>query len=305
MKLLHLMCLLGLNMLTVTLQSQDCVPVTVYSIQACVQQPSLHKASLQSSKRAETNSLEGLFYKYFEGTDYAGYKSLFLTADWYGLPESEFKTWRTFIRNAELNIIGSVEASISGKIIGVIKYTYIIDDMLYYETFLAKKSGSKWHPVSTKEERDLMGISRMIRSINLQYLTTLTTDEEENVSGKMKGMVTLDEIMIAKDSLRAFSPDEFKAYFNPDFEYRTNTKYKEDRKNDPVFVSFLEQMQLNPEQVSTVMKYLSIQDYLLAAQKADEYSPASYTYVPFVDKIREVYGRDRLRKWDNVNQKWD
>lgn len=307
MKISHLVFLFGLSIFPGFISGQDCAPVSVYNIQACIQQPTQHKASLRSTRHADVNSLEQIFYAYFEGTDYLSYKDLFLRGEWYGLPESEFNTWRAFIQNADLNIIGTVEANVSGKALGVIKYTYIIDDLLLYETFLAKKIGTKWYPVSTQEERALLGLSRMVKFINLDYLNYLTFNSggAQNNSNNTKSIVPLDAMLANKDSLRAFSPSEFIAQFNPEYVYRTNAKYKEDRRNDTKFTPFLVEMNLTPDQVDIVMKYIVVQDYLTAARKADDFSPVTYTYAPFVDKIREVYGSDRLKKWNQVTQNWE
>lgn len=305
MKSLQRFCLFGMLTFTLYAQGQECVPVSAYRLEACIQPPSLQQSTLHAARRGKSASLETFFYAYFEGTDYTAYRNLFLTADWYGLPEEEFDTWRTFIKNADLKLIGTIEAEVNGKTLGVIKYTYITDEKRLFETLLTKKIGSQWYPLSTQEERAFKDLSRMIKSIRLDYLASLFESGKSKKDFLPISPSTLKEKLGIKDSLQVFSPDEFAVYFNKDEEYLTDKKLKEDRTHDASFISFLQQMQLSPEQVNIVMKYILAQNYLQAAQKADEFSMATYTYAPFVDQIRNIYGKDRIKKWNQTTQNWE
>lgn len=305
MKPLYWLCLLGSLTFNAHAQGQQCLPVSAYRLEACIQSPSLEKSYLHSARHGKTNSLERFFYDYFEGTDYEAYKNLFLKPDWYGLPEDEFIAWRSFTKNASLKLIGTLEADVNGKRLGVIKYTYTTDEKLLYETLLAKKSGSQWVPLSTKEERAFFDLSRMIKNIKLDYLASFFGSGKSPSTSALGQQKAMAELLNAKDSLRVFAPDEFALYFNPDEEYISDKKYREDRTHDPEFISFLQLMQLSAEQVTIVMKYIQAFNYLQAAQKADEFSPATYTYAPFVDQIRQTYGKDRIKKWNQTTQNWE
>jgi hypothetical protein len=291
------------------ISAQECVMIDKSSIQICLQSVVVQEANVKSLKTSPEGSPGHLFYQYFMGTDYPGYKELFRPGEWFNLSAGDFTTWRKFIQTADLRMMGFAEIHAGALELGIVKYTYVMEDKLMYETFLAKKNGSAWYPASVKDEQDFARYTAFVKYINLAYLEDLHSSLSEKTTpsgGQTRGSSSLiSEILAGKDSIRVYDKQTFDTRFNPDFIYRTNQKFLEDRQQDAPFKAYLTEMQLSTEQSEIVMKYMLVQDYLGAAQKADDFSPVSYNYMPFVDKIREIYGRDRIAKWDHVNKKWD
>jgi hypothetical protein len=289
--------------------TQDCIVITDRPVQACLRNVRLQESSLKSLKNADVESLQALFYQYFAGTDYAGHRALFQLNDWHDLSVQKFAQWRSFVQGADVRMLGTAEILVGQTELGIVKYTYVSDDQKLYETFLAKKSDSQWRPASVKEEQEYFFYTTFVRRTNLVYLKNLSSEIIRNPALTVAGVSSRNRILAAKmlmsiDSIQAFDSVIFQERFNADYEYRTPAKYEEDRLHDTGFVSYLSEMQLGQDEIDVVMKYIYAQNYLHAAQKADDYSMQSVTYSPFIDKIREVYGSDRIRKWDPVNKKW-
>lgn len=290
--------------------AQDCIVISDRPVHACLSNITLRESALKTLKDAPEGALESLFFLYFAGTDYNGYRELFLTTDWYGLSLQKFSEWRSYVQGADMRMLGFAEIRVGETELGIVKYTYAVDDLQMYEIFLAKKAGTQWRPASVEEERDYFFYSSFIKYTRLDYLQSLGTEIARNPDVTLPGVSSNNRILaakmlIAKDSIQAYDTETFNARFNPEFKYRTPAKYQEDRTHDAEFVSYLNEMQLEPAEIDIVMKYIVVHDYLHAAQKADDFSDISYTYAPFVDKIREIYGHDRIRKWDSVNKKWN
>jgi len=287
----------------------QCLPIALPSSQACIMSIQPEKTVLKKLRKAPDGSLEDLFYRYFTEPDYAEFKKLFLAADWFNLSQEGFNTWRSFLKKAQLEMQASYTIQSGNMDLGIVKYTYVIDDQEIYETFSAKHIGSSWHPTSATEEQKLIPLTNIVKYTNATYLQTLSQNSRNHSASNpdlMKdGNLSPEKIMMNKDSVKIHHPEDYNSRYNDDFRYRTDDKFKEDRLHDAAFNAYLAEMNLSPQQTEVVMKLILAQDYLLAAKVADEYSSTTYTYVPFVEKIRELYGKDRLRKWDQVNNKWD
>lgn len=297
-------------LLSTSIVAQDCVQIELKSGDACLKSVRGVSASLKQLQQSTPGTLESAFYQYFAGTDYQGYKQMFLPTDWYGLTPSEFDKWRQFVRSADINILAIAEATMPGnKEYGIVKYTYVMEDQLLYETFLAKKTGTQWRPTSSKEDQDNIQFTNFIRLTNTDYLSSLTA-AARNTEGATSphveaGKVSAGSLSAERDSLRIYHPDTYQSRYNEEFVFRTKDKWNADRMRDTDFIAFLTENALTPEQVDIVMKYIHIQDYLGAAHRADQFSEVTYTYMPFVEKIREIYGKDRIRRWDSENKTWD
>ncbi len=287
--------------------SAQCTPVTFKDLQACIESVSVMKSSLKKMRNEEAGSLGALFYSYFEKADYTAYKNLFLPADWFGMTEKEFADWRMILQTAGIEVEGIIETTSGGQSFGIVKYTYVLDDQLIYETFFAKKAGSVWRPTSMKEEQDQIALTNLVKYMNVRYLDALVTSSRNSnrTAGYATSAIHSETLMQSRDSLKVSNHVEYLLRYNDEAHYMTKDKFNQDRLRDTSFVSFLTEMKLNDTQSDVVMKLIFAQDYLRAATIADEYSEITYTYSPFVDKIREVYGKDRLKKWDHVNNKWD
>jgi hypothetical protein len=285
------------------------VDIELPNTQACIDLVEVKNESIKKLRSAPAQSIYALYYNYFMGTDYNGYKNLFLTKDWFQLSESEFTEWRNFIENTDLTVLGFASIKSNGAELGIIKYTYVLDDQIIYETFLAKKAGNQWRPSSAQEEQDHMALTNLVRFSKPQYLATLISSVKQRSTSHAdvirNGTILPAKMMEVKDSLRMTQPVVYKERYNDEFEYRTNQKFKEDRIHDADFMSFLDEMKVTGLQKEKVMKLIYEQDYLMAASLADQYSDETYTYSPFVDKIREIYGRDRIKKWDSTTNKWN
>jgi hypothetical protein len=303
MKTKYFLCCCALALSVFRISGQDCIHVSGFSAQTCLLSIVRNDKALKALRNAPVQSPEQLFYQYFMGTGYAGYKQLFLPADWFGLSESDFNAWRSFSRDANVRLSGTVVFDISGHKIGFVKYTYVIDDMLLYEIFSAKYSGGQWRPTSVKEDAHYAHEANFVKYINLEYLESLTRLSHRD-AGAAPMSVPMALLVTTRDSLQLHQPEVFAERFNGEFTYLTNTKFNEDRRNDGGFIAFLQEMKLTQDQVAVVMKYIYAHEYLRAATVADKFSTETYVYSPFVDKIREIYGHDRIRKWDPATQNW-
>ncbi|HZV70615.1 MAG TPA: hypothetical protein VFG10_13770 [Saprospiraceae bacterium] len=264
---------------------------------------------MKKLRNVPDGSLQDLFYRYFTEPDYAEYKKLFLAADWFNLSKDGFNSWRNFLKKAHVEMQAYYILQSGNMELGIVKYTYVIDDQEIYETFSAKHIGSSWHPTSAKEEQKLIPLTNILKYTNAAYLQSLTETSRNHSSSNTElmtnGNLVPEKMMMNKDSVKIHHPEDYHNRYNDDFTYRTDDKFKADRLHDTAFNAYLAEMKLSPQQTEVVMKLILAQDYLLAAKVADEYSSTTYTNMPFVDKIRELYGKDRIRKWDQENNKWD
>ncbi len=311
MKFRNYISLLFLLAYLCSLHAQDCIPISAHRYQACINTVEVQHLTLDKLKQAPAETLQGLYYQYFAGKDYTAYKHLFLSKDWYNLSVSEFNSWHATIDPADLILLGLVEVEVAGNLVGIAKYSFVMGDMLMYETFIAKKIGTHWYPSSVSEEQEWLELGSFIKYTDIAFLNSAVSSiRKGNVSARSidvveQNKIDVDRMMTSKDSLKIFDPEKYSERYTNEFEYLTNTKYDEDRTHDTTFIKYLTEMQLTPDQIDIVIKFIKAQDYINAAQRADTYSPVSYTFAPFVDKIREVYGIDRLKKWDSVNHKWN
>lgn len=289
--------------------ASQCVDIGFTQMQACIQSVDIKKDKLSKLKKAQAGSLSFLFYQYFEGADYNDYQRLFLTKDWFGMTVEEFNEWRIFLEKANIQLQGEVEIQTNGVSLGIVKYTYDLGEHRIYETFLAKKTGNAWRPASVDEEQQYLMLANLVRFTNVEYLDGLTSGiaQRQAVADPIvkNGSIQPKMMTLMKDSLKVYHTTEYSQFFNDEFEYRTRQQFNEDRNHDAAFKAFLEEMQVSGENQDRVMAVIFAQDYLRAAALADEYSEVTYTYAPFIDKIREVYGRDRIRKWDSVTNQWN
>lgn len=287
----------------------QCISVDIGNYQACIESVVLKKEPLKRMKAYEDGTLNALFYRYFSASDLNSYKSLFLTKDWFELSAEDFTAWRSFIQNADIHAEASFEIQSQGMKIGIIKYTYQMDDLIIYETFLAKKSGNTWRPSSPAEEETYQQLSNAVKFINTQHLHSSVNMIRSAPGARsatfQNGNILADQMMKERNSIQVYQPATFAERYNPEFRFKTKDKYNEDRQHDAAFIAFLAEQKLSSAHADIVMRLIYDQDYLRAASIADEFSAETYHYMPFVDKIREVYGRDRIKKWDPVNQKWD
>ncbi len=285
---------------------QDCVPIQVQIPGMCVKSLVVKKEPLASMRKAKAEALQSLFYDYFKGTDYAGYKKLFLPADWYGLTETEFRTWRAFLNQKHLESAAVLIVQSGMQELGVMKYTYELDQKRVYETFTAKRANGRWVPVSQEEEQTYMRLTNTVKYINPDYLLQCWNQSRDTSDpGGSPAPLAADQWISERTTCKIEKPDQYRSRYNDDFDYLTRDTYEADRLHDSAFVAFLLEMKLTDDQVWKVMQVIYLQDYLLAADLADRFSETTYTYGPFIDKIREVYGRDRLPIWDIHENRWN
>ena len=289
--------------------SAQCVPVKSKGIQACMESSATFTKTLKQFRSADTGTPEKLFYDYFEAPDLNTYKALFLPADWYDLPAEKFTAWKNFLKSIRISALGQFVFNINSTSLCVIKYSYILDDEEIYETFMAKKSSSGWRPVSAAEEQQYMNLANLVKYTHTAYLHQLNlqvrSGEATTPNSTDQGKINVDKLIAEKLPLKVSDLEEYHQRYNDDSRYITKDKFNEDRLHDASFVLFLDSMNIRASAQDTILKLIYAQDYLNAAAVADHFSEATYTYAPFVDKIREIYGRDRIRKWDHVNHKWD
>jgi hypothetical protein len=287
----------------------QCTSVQFEQLNYCLNFAESENRHFEKLKNSPAQSLSHFFYSYFSAPDLNTYRNCFVAADWYGLSSQEFANWKKFLAQIKIEYQGQFIFTTAQMEIGIIKYSYVLEEQRIYETFMAKRIGGQWKSTSRKEEELFMPLTQLVHRTQAAYLKELYDQaregRNETVMPSAQNTIFANQLEKEQSELKMESIERYRQKFNDASESVSDRRNKEDRTHDADFMAYLTSMHLTPDQQDTVMHLIVAENYLQAAVLADKYSPESYTYAPFVYKIREVYGKDRIHQWDPLHHKWD
>lgn len=309
--------------------------LVVIPVSAAIQDESLFKISFTGIGIADVYSLsdldwavstsppsaatadELLFQQYWTIQSFEQYKALFRPNEAPAISEEEFRAWSQTNASASILVRGKVMLEISGYKLSVIQFAMGAGGAMQDNSFLVKKVGDSWFPVSSSENKKFHELKLCFSVVkpeglgklfDLDGFETSPVLEPEELSKFKSTLITgnvLDGTLLLSELQEAFylsSETADRAYLKLTYLYKPEAA-RALSEEDMKMKAYLDSLSISGNDQKRILTLIRNNLYVEAASAIKEAKSAPSSH-PYVLKIREIYGEDKIRIYDSRENQW-
>jgi hypothetical protein len=278
--------------------------------------------SILDSERALLSSKDDLFKKYWTVPTLEEYNNLFIPTQNPNLTNKEFLDWRS--RITDVIVTGQIDITSSNFEYTFFQYYVKVgnNSELKDFPFIVKTYQGFPFPCSTYEISNMEHIKLFFSIISANGVNLLFDKQQAsptivNELNIIKKDCFLGDTLNSNDLLYKInefinndSPleDEFIREITTSKNYTTKSKERirlpDELYKDNLFKSHLQSINVPKSEIDKVLQFIYIKEYVGAAELCAKLTNESSIH-NYALKIREIYGKDKIKMWNSITQEWE